>query len=83
VRFVRIAQTGLDFELLVFVAQLEDRLVVTNALNTAILARLIEEKIFDPAPIAEFKVRDLDKLAEALERMPPERKSDGAAPPPQ
>lgn len=68
VRFLRIGPSGLEFELLVFVAQLEDRQVVTNALNTAILARLIEEKIIDPAPVAEFKVRDLDKLAQALER---------------
>jgi potassium efflux system protein len=77
VRFQRITQAGLDFELLVFVAQLEDRLVVTNALNAAILARLIEEKILDPRPAAEFKLRDLDKLTEALER-----NLDGAAPPP-
>ena len=77
VRFQRITQAGLDFELLVFVAQLEDRLVVTNALNAAILARLIEEKILDPRPAAEFKLRDLDKLTEALEG-----RQDGAAPPP-
>jgi potassium efflux system protein len=76
VRFLRIAQTGLDFELLVFVAQLEDRLVVTNALNAAILARLIEEKIIDLKPATEFKLRDLDKLTQAMERT-----SDGAAPP--
>lgn len=74
VRFQRITQAGLDFELLVFVSQLEDRLIVTNALNAAILARLIEEKILDPRPAAEFKLRDLDKLTQALERNP-----DGAA----
>ena len=66
VRFVRVSATALDFELFVFVALLEDRLVVTNDLNRAILARLIEEKIIDPAAPTEFKVRDLDKLAAAL-----------------
>ena len=68
VRFPRITTTGLDFELLVFVAQLEDRLVVTNDLNKAILARLLEEKIVDPSPAAQFALRDIDKLAEALAR---------------
>jgi small-conductance mechanosensitive channel len=82
VRFLRISPTGLDFELLVFVAQLEDRLVVTNALNAAILARLIEEKIVDPRPVAEFKLRDLDRLAQALERTPVQRNPDGTAPAP-
>jgi len=77
VRFERIATAGLDFQLLVFVAQLEDRLVVTNALNAAILARLIEEKILDPHPAAEFKLRDLGRLADALAG-----KTDGAAPTP-
>lgn len=66
VRFVRLTTTGLDFELFVFVAQLADRNVVGNDLNQAILARLIEEKIIDPRPVAEFKLRDFDKLAEAL-----------------
>ena len=75
VRFVRVAATALDFELFVFVALLEDRLVVTNDLNRAILARLIEEKIIDPAAPTEFKVRDLDKLAAAL-------RMDHGTPPP-
>lgn len=66
VRFLRVSPHALDFELFVFVALLEDRLVVTNDLNRAILARLIEEKIIDPAAPTEFKVRDLDKLAAAL-----------------
>jgi len=66
VRFVQVGQTGLDFELFVFVSLLEDRNVVMNDLNRTILARLIEEKILDPRPAAEFKLRDLDKLAEAL-----------------
>ena len=77
VRFPRITTTGLDFELLVFVAHLEDRLVVTNDLNKEILARLLEEKIIDPAPVAQFALRDLDRLADALARRAPD-----AAPPP-
>ena len=47
----RIAPGGLDFELFVFVAKLEDRLIVTNDLNRTILARLIEEKIVDPKAV--------------------------------
>jgi len=66
VRFVRLTTTGLDFELFVFVSQLADRTIVTNDLNQTILARLIEEKIIDTRAAAEFKLRDLDKLAEAL-----------------
>src|SRR5476651_2062 len=78
VRFVRLTPTGLDFELFAFVPQLEDRLVVTNDLNRTILARLIEEKIVDPRPVAEFKLRDLDRLAEIIEG----RTGHAAAPPP-
>jgi small-conductance mechanosensitive channel len=66
VRFVRITPTGLDFELFVFVAQLEDRQVTSNDLNRTLLARLIEEKIIDPAPVPEFKLRDLAMIASAL-----------------
>jgi len=79
VRFVRVGTVGLEFELLVFVSQLEDRLIVTNGLNRAILARLIEEKILDPHPAAEFKLRDLDRLADALRAR---QASDHAAPAP-
>jgi len=75
VRFQRIAPTGLDFQLLVFVAQLEDRLVVTNGLNGTILARLIEDKILDPRPATEINVRDIGRLADALARQ-----ADGPAP---
>jgi hypothetical protein len=60
------------------VAQLEDRLVVSNDLNKAILARLIEEKILDPAPVPELKLRNLDVLADALRG----RENDHANPPP-
>ena len=77
VRFVRVGSAGLEFELMVFVAQLEDRLVVSNDLNKTILARLIEEKILDPTPAAEFKLRNLDKLADALRG----RESDHGTPP--
>jgi potassium efflux system protein len=89
VRFLRVNPTGLDFELLVFVSQLADRVVVTNDLNSAILARLIEEKIIDLRPAAEFRLRDLDKIADALRRRETPgadgrqgRTSDAAAPPP-
>jgi potassium-dependent mechanosensitive channel len=66
VRFIRIGQTGLEFGLFVFVGRLEDRQVVTNDLNRVILRRLIEEKILDPTPAPEFKLRDIDRLASAL-----------------
>jgi potassium-dependent mechanosensitive channel len=66
VRFVKIGQAGLEFGLFVFVGRLEDRQVVTNDLNRVILMRLIEEKILDPAPAPEFKLRDIDRLANAL-----------------
>jgi len=85
VRFVKVGQAGLEFGLFVFVGQLEDRLVVTNDLNRVILARLIEEKILDPAPAAEFKLRNIDKLAEALSSSEPRSANPGtghAAPPP-
>jgi hypothetical protein len=52
---------------------------VTNDLNRAILAKMIEEKILDPAPAAEFKLRDIDKLAEALRAA--DGRTDHAAPP--
>ena len=84
VRFPRITTTGLDFELMVFVAHLEDRLVVTNDLNKVILARLIEEKIVDPDPAAQFTLRGLDRLAAALgaQETKTEVRTDAAAPPP-
>jgi potassium efflux system protein len=66
VRFVRVGTAGLEFELLVFVAQLEDRLIVTNDLNRTLLGKLIEAGIVDPRPAAEFKLRNLDTLADAL-----------------
>ncbi|MBS0221423.1 MAG: mechanosensitive ion channel family protein [Proteobacteria bacterium] len=66
VRFVRVTPTGLDFELFVFVSQLADRIVVSNDLNRDLLARMIEEKIVDPRPVPELRVRELDKLADRL-----------------
>jgi potassium efflux system protein len=80
VRFAKIVPAGLEFELFVFVAKLEDRLVVSNDLNRTILARLIEEKIVDPKAVTEFRVRDLDRLAEALRDRP--GGEHAAAPPP-
>ncbi len=84
VRFLRVTTTGLDFELFVFVAQLEDRQIVANELNRVLLARLIDEKILDPRPVAEFRLRDLDKIADVLHAESPntDRRTDHAAAPP-
>lgn len=65
VRFIQITTSGLDFELFVFVARLEDRLVVGNDLNKAILAKLIELKIVDPAPVPELRLRGIENLPAA------------------
>jgi potassium efflux system protein len=54
----------------VFVGQLEDRQVVANDLNRTLLARLIEEKIIDPSPVPELRLRDLDKIAAILKPVP-------------
>ena len=70
IRFVKVAPSGLDFELFVFVARLEDRQIVINDLNRALLAKLIEQKIIDPAPVPEFKVRGLDRLGVLLHADP-------------
>jgi potassium-dependent mechanosensitive channel len=70
VRFVRVGAASLDFELFVFVARLEDRLVVGNDLNRAILAQLLERKIIDPGAVPEYKIRDLDRLGAALRGAP-------------
>ena len=61
VRFNQITTSGLDFELFVFVARLEDRLVVSNDLNKAILAKLIELKIVDPKPVPELRLRGVEE----------------------
>ncbi|MBY0324971.1 MAG: DUF3772 domain-containing protein [Reyranella sp.] len=74
VRFIQITTSGLDFELFVFVARLEDRLVVSNDLNKAILAKLIELKIVDPTPVPELRLRGIEPYLGA----PP--KGDGHAP---
>jgi len=62
VRFAQVTPTGLDFELFVFVARLEDRLVVNNDLHKAILARMIELKIVDPNPVPQLRLRGVDGL---------------------
>lgn len=78
VRFVKVAPSGLDFELFVFVARLEDRQVVINDLNRTLLAKMIEQKIIDPAPVPELKVRGLDRLGILLHAEPePDTKSAG------
>jgi len=73
VRFVKLGTAGLDFELFVFVANLEDRLIVMNDLNLTLLKRLIEEKIIDPRSVPEFRLRDTDKIGAALRGVTPER----------
>ena len=73
IRFERITPSGLDFELFVFVARLEDRLVVANDLNQAILTKLLELKIIDPNPVPTFRLHGFDK---ALDR---DVKEDSAA----
>jgi len=63
VRFIQITPSGLDFELFVFVARLEDRLVVSNDLNKTILAKLIELKIVDPAPVPQLRLLGTETLS--------------------
>jgi small-conductance mechanosensitive channel len=65
VRFLHILPTGLEFELLVFVARVEDRLIVSNELNKTILAKLIELKIVDPTPVPEIRVRGVEQILPA------------------
>ncbi|TAJ86374.1 MAG: mechanosensitive ion channel family protein [Reyranella sp.] len=70
VRFVKVGSDGLQFELFVFVARLEDRLIVTNDLNRAILAKLIGQKILDPSAVPEIRLRGLDKMNFSLHADP-------------
>ena len=79
VRFERITPTGLDFELFVFVSRLEDRLVVTNDLNQAILAKMIEDGILDPKPIPTFKLHGVEKSLSV--DVIAKKDGDAAAPP--
>ena len=83
VRFVRVGTAGLDFELFVFVARLEDRLVVGNDLNRAILAQLLGRKIINPGAVPEYKIHDLDRLGAMLRNVAPgtEGTDDAAAAP--
>ena len=78
VRFAKVNPGGLEFELMVFVAHLEDRLPVNNDLNRTILAKLIEARILDLAPSTEFRLRNFDTLVDALRG----RESDHGNPPP-
>ncbi|MGZ3341570.1 MAG: DUF3772 domain-containing protein [Reyranella sp.] len=83
VRFERITPTGLEFELFVFVSRLEDRLVVTNDLNQAILAKMIESRILDPAPVPTFKLQSIEPRLDAkpADTKPVSKDGDAAAPP--
>jgi len=58
--------------------------VVANDLNKAILAKLIEQKIIDPAPIPQLQIVDFEKLLAAdrqaqLDHAQPRRLGDAAA----
>jgi small-conductance mechanosensitive channel len=77
VRFIQITAAGLDFELFVFVARLEDRLVVSNDLNKTILAKMIELKIIDPAPVPQLRVLGVETLS--VPDRKPARPTDAAA----
>jgi hypothetical protein len=61
----------------VFVARLEDRLVVSNDLNKAILAKLIELKIVDPAPVPQLRLVAPENAAP--EERQPSKPTDAAA----
>ena len=82
-RFERITPTGLDFELFVFVSRLEDRLLVTNDLNQAILVKLIENGILDPKPIPTFRLHGIEPHLDAkpADAKPAGKDGDAAAPP--
>jgi potassium efflux system protein len=77
VRFNQITSNGLEFELFVFVARLEDRIVVSNDLNKAILAKLIELKIVDPAPVPQLRVLGME--SPSIAERTPRRPTDAAA----
>jgi len=77
VRFIQITTNGLDFELFVFVARLEDRLVVSNDLNKAILAKLIELKIVDPSPVPQLRLLNVENASP--EGRQPRKPTDAAA----
>jgi small-conductance mechanosensitive channel len=76
IRFERITPSGLDFELFVFVARLEDRLIVANDLNKAILAKLIELKIIDPNPVPQLKLHHV--TGQPVLESSPAKPGDGA-----
>jgi small-conductance mechanosensitive channel len=78
VRFAKVGSDGLQFELFVFVARLEDRLIVTNDLNRAILARLIGEKIINPGAVPEIRLRGLDKVNFSLHSDPSSEMKENA-----
>ena len=72
VRFLRLGQNGLDFQLYAFVARLEDRLVVGNDLNRTILQRITEAGI--DIPFSDGRPRPVEaKLAPPAEETPAEK----------
>ncbi len=67
---------------------------MTNDLNRPLLAKLIELKILDPAPLSELKLRGLERVGVTLlhgdpepepksghRDAPPEKSGDADAPP--
>jgi small-conductance mechanosensitive channel len=90
VRFNRLGADGLEFDLFAFVSRLEDRLVVGNELNRAILEEFREAEINIPFRTVDVHLRGIEALVEAIRgatamSLPNESKTrelgDGTPPP--
>lgn len=66
VRFNRLGADGLEFDLFAFVSRLEDRLVVGNELNRAILEKFREAEINIPFRTVDVHLRGIEALVEAI-----------------
>lgn len=66
VRFNRLGADGLEFDLFAFVSRLEDRLVVGNELNRAILEEFREAEINIPFRTVDVHLRGIEALVEAI-----------------
>ena len=66
VRFNRLGSDGLEFDLFAFVSRLEDRLVVGNELNRAILEKFREAEINIPFRTVDVHLRGIEALVEAI-----------------
>ncbi len=80
VRFARLGADGLEFDLFAFVDRLEDRLVVGNDLNRAILQKLREAEIEIPFRTVDLHLRDIDRLVQAIRRRGRQRRPPAASP---